>query len=391
MAAEEDLTGGESAAAGLLLAATLLAPAGAAAQYPFGANGQDLADAPGESIYAASCANCHGLDGRGLPPELVAFEEKLPDFADCEFAAREPDGDWIAVAHEGGPVRGFSEMMPAFRGALTVEQLGRVIGYIRTLCSDDDWPRGELDLPRALLTEKAYPEDQRVIAADAGGGDAAGLTAAYVYEHRFGPRSQVEVAVPYGWRGAGDGQDPGGAGAADGVAHGLGDVAIGVKHAFHHDLEAGRIASVMGEVILPTGDESLGLGAPGGTVALFLSAGQILPGDAFLQGQTGIEAPLYEGGAAEAVARVVAGASRTQGPWGRTWSPMLEVQLERPFGSEGASGSGAGTNLDLVPQVQVSLNTRQHVLANVGLLLPLGADEGDGRSVRLLTYLLLDW
>lgn len=80
----------------------------------------------GQSLYDASCANCHGLDGNGLEPALLAFEEELPDFTDCDFAAREPDGDWIAVAHEGGPVRGFSEMMPAFRGALDEEQLGRI-------------------------------------------------------------------------------------------------------------------------------------------------------------------------------------------------------------------------------------------------------------------------
>ena len=68
----------------------------------------------------------------------------------------------IAVAHEGGPVRGFSEMMPAFRGALTEAQLGRVMAYIRTLCTDASWPRGELNLPRALVTEKAFPEDEVV-------------------------------------------------------------------------------------------------------------------------------------------------------------------------------------------------------------------------------------
>ena len=93
----------------------------ASAQLPYGVNGADLADASGEAIYANSCANCHGLDGTGVEPSLVAFEEEIPDFTDCDFAAREPDGDWIAVAHEGGPVRGFSEMMPAFRGALTEE------------------------------------------------------------------------------------------------------------------------------------------------------------------------------------------------------------------------------------------------------------------------------
>ncbi|MDE2754533.1 MAG: hypothetical protein OXI83_18330, partial [Gemmatimonadota bacterium] len=175
----------------------------ATAQLPIAANGEDLADAPPDVIYAASSANRHGLDGTGPPPSLLAFEEEVPDFTDCDFAAREPDGDWIAVAHEGGPVRGFSEMMPAFRGALTEEQLGRVMGYIRTLCTDDNWPRGELNLPRPLLTEKAYPEDEWVVELGVDLESDGGASAAYVYEQRFGPRSQVEIVIPYGWRSGG--------------------------------------------------------------------------------------------------------------------------------------------------------------------------------------------
>ena len=139
------LAGMDAPAATLVLTCMIAAPAGAQLVTP--GLGAELADAPGRDIYAASCANCHGLDGTGLDRSLVAFEEELPDFTDCDFAAREPDADWIAVAHEGGPVRGFSEMMPAFRGALTTEQLGRVMSYIRTLCTDSDWPRGELNLP----------------------------------------------------------------------------------------------------------------------------------------------------------------------------------------------------------------------------------------------------
>lgn len=364
------------------------------AQLPLAANGEDLADAAGDVIYAASCANCHGLDGTGLPPSLLAFEEEVPDFTDCDFAAREPDGDWIAVAHEGGPVRGFSEMMPAFRGALTEEQLGRVMGYIRTLCTDDNWPRGELNLPRPLLTEKAYPEDEWVVELGVDLESDGGASAAYVYEQRFGPRSQVEIVIPYGWRSGvahdrghddhdHDGHDDEATG--DGLRHGLGDVVVGVKHALHHDLDLGRIFSVGGEVILSTGDEGAGLGAAGNALEAFASYGQILPDDGFIQAHTGFEVPLYDG-ASEAFGRLVLGRSFTEGQWGRTWTAMLEIQLKRHF------ESGAATALDLVPQAQVSLNTRQHVLANFGLLIPVTGNAGEtARSVRLVTYLLLDW
>ena len=362
-------------AATLLFAWMIPAPAGAQLTTP--GLGAELADAPGQTIYAASCANCHALDGRGLDRSLLAFEEEIPDFTDCDFAAREPDGDWIAVAHEGGPVRGFSEMMPAFRGALTVEQLGRVMEYIRTLCTDPRWPRGELNLPRALLTEKAYPEDEWVVEGDGDFEDGDAMTSAFVYEYRVGPRSQVEVVIPYGWRR--------GAGGGGRWSHGLGDVALGLKHALFHSIDSGTIFSLGGEVILPTGDAGAGLGAPGSALEPFFSFGQILPGDAFLQGQAGVEVPLYEDAETEGFGRLVLGASFTDGDWGRAWSPMLEVQAKRDL------ESGAETDIDLVPQLQVSLNTRQHVLANVGVLIPVGEAPGAERPMRLLAYVLLDW
>ncbi|MDE2794582.1 MAG: c-type cytochrome [Gemmatimonadota bacterium] len=362
---------------------SLTTPLGA--QLQPGSVGAALADAPGEAVYAAACANCHGVDGTGLAPTLVVFEEELPDFSDCDFAAREPDADWIAVAHEGGPVRGFSEMMPAFRGALTEEQLGRVMQYIRTLCTDPAWPRGELNLPRALLTEKAYPEDEWVLEVGVDLEGKGDLSGAYVYEQRFGSRSQIEVVVPYTWRRGGTGHDGDETHSADGVEHGIGDVVLAVKHALFHDLAKGTIVSLMGEVILPTGDYGAGLGAPGSELEAFMALGQILPGDAFLQAQAGAAVPLYDGGASEGFGRVLLGRTWTQGRWGRAWSPMLEVQAKR--GLE----SGSEMRIDLVPQIQVSLNRRQHVLANVGVLVPAGREAARRPPLRLVAYILLDW
>ena len=351
----------------------------------------DLASASGAELYRGACANCHGVDGQGVEAALLAFEEEVPDFTDCDFAAREPDADWIAVAHEGGPVRGFSEMMPAFRGALTEDQLGRVMGYIRTLCTDPAWPRGELNLPRALLTEKAYPEDEWVVEAGArlqGEGDLEG---AFVYEKRFGPRSQWEVVVPYRWRkhdgdgGGGHEIDEGGgegSGGGQGGA-GFGDVVLGVKHAAFHSAESGSILSFGGEVILPTGDDSKGLGAPGAAVEVFVSFGQIIAGDAFLQAQGGVGVPLYDGADSDTFGRLVLGRSFSQGRWGRGWTPMVEFVAAR------ALGSGEATRVDVVPQLQVALNTRQHVLGNVGVLVP--ATRTTERPIMLVAYVLLDW
>ena len=68
---------------------------------------------------------------------------------------------------------------------------------------------------------------------------------------------------------------------------------------------------------------------------------------------------------------------------GRAWSPMIELLASREF------TSGARTTWDLVPQVQVTLPTRQHIAANVGVEVPV--NERKGRGPRLLFYLLWDW
>jgi hypothetical protein len=52
-------------------------------------------------------------------------------------------------------------------------------------------------------------------------------------------------------------------------------------------------------------------------------------------------------------------------------------------------GSGHSSIWDVVPQVQVTLNRRQHVMMNVGVRIPV--NERSGRRAALLTYFLWDW
>jgi len=308
----------------------------------------------------------------------LGLETPLPDFTSCNFASREPDADWVAVAHRGGPVRGFSDAMPAFGDALSLTQLQRIMDYIRTFCGDDAWPRGELNLPRPLVTEKAYPEDEAVFTSDAAAEGAGSWNGELVYERRFGERNQVEVVVPFGVRDLGE--------AGGGWEGGMGDVAVGLKRDVYHSFASGTIFSLAGEAILPTGDEADGFGS--GTVIFepFASFGQILPGDAFLQAQGGLELPA-DGDKAENEGfwRAVLGRTWASGPrgFGRAWSPMVEVLAAREL------ESGASTSWDLLPQLQVTLNTRQHVMANVGVRVPL--TDADLRETRVLVYILWDW
>ena len=342
---------------------------------PSGARGIP-ADTTGQGLYEAACANCHGVAGGGLSPVRLGLEAAPADFTDCNFASREPDGDWVAVAHQGGPVRGFSDAMPAFGDALTVGELQAVMGYIRTLCGDEEWPRGELNLPRALFTEKAYPEDEAVFTADVTAEGATAIGGEVVYEERFGKRSQFEVVVPFGTRER--------AGSGGGWTGGVGDIALGLKRDMYHSFEGGTIFSLAGEVILPTGDEDDGFGS--GTVIFepFASFGQILPAGAFVHAQAGVELPWDTDRAEnETFWRGALGRTWQSGRWGRAWSPMVEVLGAREL------ESGAETSWDLVPQLHVTLNTRQHVMLNVGVVVPV--TDSDVRSTRLVAFVLWDW
>ncbi|MDX1643755.1 MAG: transporter [Thermoanaerobaculia bacterium] len=356
----------------LLVAALAAAPVVALPTTP-------TASESGAALYSAACAACHGTEGRGAPAGRLAFEEEVPDFTDCRFASREPDADWIAVAHQGGPVRAFARMMPAFGEALTTAELERIIDHVRTFCTDGRWPRGELNLPRPLVTEKAYPEDEAVFSTTVATEGPGEVVNEIVYEKRFGPRDQLEVVVPFGWLET----NATGSRAEDGWNGGFADVAIGWKRALHHSLEKGRIFSATAEVVLPTGDEEAGLGSGEVVFEPFLTFGKIFATDAFLHLQAGGEIPFDDEAPDEAFVRAALGRSFTEGRWGRTWSPMVEVLSKREL------TSGESVDWDAVPQLQVTLNRRQHVMINLGVRIPL--DERDERQTQVLLYLLWDW
>ena len=354
-----------SAFLSLILSCWAVSPSALAGQFP----------ETGQGLYQIGCAKCHGNDGRGVDLSTVGFDIPLPDFSDCSFASREQDADWLAVAHQGGPVRGFSSSMPAFGEAFSIEQIQRTTDFIRSFCTDPVWPRGELNLPRALVTEKAYPEDEAVWTTAVTTEGEGAVINEIVYERRFGARNQIELKLPLGVQQTISGGDWNG---------GVGDLAVGVKRALFHGLEEGSIVSVGAEAVLPTGDEDQGFGK--GTVVFepFVAFGQILPADAFLHAQAGLEVPAGESDTAEQEAfwRLVVGRTFTPQPWGRTWSPMLEVLATMEL-EEGA------VDWDLLPQIQVSLNKRQHILANIGVRVP--ATNAATRDTAILFYILWDW
>ena len=327
----------------------------------------------GPELYEIGCAKCHGSDGRGVDPSLVGFTAPLPDFTDCRFASREASDDWIAVTHLGGPARGFNSSMPAYAEAFDAERIARIVEFMRGFCTDEAWPRGELNLPLPLLTEKAFPEDEALWTTLVDVEGEGAVDTALVYERRVGARHQWEATLTFGASSPGDGAP---------WIGGIGDIGLGWKSAFWHSPDS--ILTAGGEVFFPTGDENRGLGTGTPIFEPFLAFARVLPRNWFVQAQGGAEIPAdSEKAQSEIFWRWAIGRSFSAGGgFGRMWSPMVEF-----VGSTDADFEE--TNWSLLPQMQVTLSTRQHVRVNAGVQLPV--TRGDERPARLVFYFLWDW
>lgn len=328
----------------------------------------------GAEIYRSACAACHGPDGKGSPRSAVGFDIALPDFTDCSFSTPEADADWIAVVHQGGRARAFDRMMPAFGDALVLDEIERVIAYVRSFCTERGWPPGDLNLPRPLFTEKAYPENELVVttAVSRRGGDA--IVSQALYERRAGRRGQYEFSVPLAARQSETGR----------WRRGIGDIAAGYKHVAFDSSTRGSILSLGGELVLPTGSADDGLGEGATIVEPFTAFSQALRADAFLHLHAGVELPIGEPDMADsAFWRAAVGRTWSSARWYRAWSPMLELLGSREL------TSGQPLQWDAAPQMQISLSRRQHVLVNAGLRVPLNHRRDRGKT--FVMYLLWDW
>ena len=338
------------------------------------------ANPTGEQIFRAACATCHAADGTGAARSVVGFAlplpngHEFPDFTDCPTNTVEPLADWVAVATRGGPIRGLDRHMPAFGDALSADQIEKAVKYLWSFCTDRAWPRGDLNLPRAFFTEKAFPENETVWTTGVTMSGTKGVTNELVYEHRIGARGQYEVKIPIDFQQG-----------ADGAAwtRGLGDVEFALRRTFFANYERGSIFAAGGAVTLPTGKEELGLGSGVTIYEPFAMFGQILGTNGFLQLHGGYEIPSDHSKANnEVFLRTTLGYSFAQDHGvGRAWSPMAEVIVARP--------KGGASEFDIVPQMQVSLSRLQHILLSVGVRVPL--NERQDRKPQVLTYFLWDW
>jgi mono/diheme cytochrome c family protein len=334
-----------------------------------GQSAKDLGYETGEQIFQATCAGCHGPDGKGQPQHILGFEPPatFPDFTDCSGSSRESDQQWSSVIHQGGRARGFSLIMPSFgpkeNPALTDDEIQKVIKYVRTFCdeSTQKWPSGDFNVPRPLYTEKAFPEDEQVFMNQVNLNGGSGYTANYILEKRFGPITNMEFrfrgnflkqaapGIPQGrWQGA------------------MGDTTIEYKRSI---LVNNRTKSLIGwgsEILVPTGNHEIG-GTGAWELEQFLTYTQILPNRFYFLQQVGAEGPFKRhDDPIQAYARTTIGKTfLADRGFGRAFSLASELITTRNFASH------QNWTLSIVPQAQITVSQRQHMRLGIGVNLPV--------------------
>lgn len=330
----------------------------------------------GEQLYKAACASCHGNNGQGAPKSIAGFEQPrtFPDFTKCDQTTPEVNSAYKDVIVHGGPTRGFSQIMPAFGQALGSNDIDDLVAYLRTFCKAKHWPRGELNLPRALVTEKAYPEDEVVLSTSVNVNGTPENTTHIIHEQRFGQKNQIEIDVPiqfesenHVWYG------------------GVGDSTFAVKRVVYSNLDRGSILGLQGGFLLPVGNHSRGFGAGTPTFETFAAFDQLFKTDTFIQTQFGADLPFKTSLEPQSVFfnSAIGQSLASNHGMGRLWTPMFEFIAAREL------TTGAQTEWDVLPQMQVTISRRQHVRADLGLRIP--ATHTAGREKQLVFYLLWDW
>ncbi len=331
----------------------------------------------GEAIYKAGCIACHGSEGKGAPESMTVFKrpDTFPDFTDCAGTTPEPNGNWKAAIVHGGPSRGLSQIMPAFGDLLTDEQINDVIAYMRGFCRNVHHdPLGELNLPRALVTEKAFPENEIVVSTAANASGAPTWTTDVIDERTIiDARTQLETDIPVNY-----------ADQNHNWTAGYGDITLGLKRELFSSLHTGSILSVQGGVLLPTGDSKRGFGAGTTQFEPFAAFDQLFRDNTFLQLQLGADLPVDTSVAPRSMfwRTTVGQAIASDHMLGRLFSPMVEVLAARDF------QPGASTDWDVLPEMQITISRRQHVRTGFGVRTPF--TNTDGRSPQVLFYLLWD-
>lgn len=95
---------------------------------PFAAGAGDVQR--GEPMFLKHCAGCHGPKGRGAAKTFMPHVHTLTKKDYIELL---PDEYLVQIISGGGPVVGKSSFMPAWKSALSDDDIADIVAYIRSL------------------------------------------------------------------------------------------------------------------------------------------------------------------------------------------------------------------------------------------------------------------
>ena len=319
-------------------------------------------------MWAAWCARCHAEDGTGKVNEPTVTVVPM-DFTDCRLTTPEPNADWERAIAKGGPGVGLSSEMPGFEDSLTHERIAGFVSHIRAFCKQSGWPMGNLNFPRPIITEKAFPEDEFLILpaishrTAAGSPPMTGIEFVGLFEQRIGKRAMYEVALPLTTTSVGGSRNSG-----------LGDIEAAFKYTTYANANTARIVSVGLEAVLPNGNSDNGIGHGTFIFEPFVTAGALVR-DWYVQAQAKVELPvdLLKAGRAY-VYNLYLGRDGSAAP--NTWTFGVEL-------------NGENHELALTPQVRKGLTQTGALGASLGVMIPL--NERQEQGVRWVGYLLWEY